>query len=108
MPTCSKRAEIESLTSSEITLISTNMNSEEAENSTEEEASQANGVAKPKKTMVEKVATPKKTAIPVKETKSAKAPQHSTSNQSRVSRKRRATQQYGIDVIMAINEENED
>ena len=85
MTTSSKRAELESLTLSEMTLISTNMNSEEAESSTEEEANQANVVAKPKETKVEKVATSKETAIPVKETKSEEAPQHSTSNQSRAS-----------------------
>ena len=67
------------------------MNSEEAENNTEEEVSLAIVVAKPKETKMEKVATPKKAAIPVKETKISKAPQHSTPNQSRVSRKRRAT-----------------
>ena len=97
MPISHKRVETESLSSSEITPISTNMNSEAAENSTGEEASQINVAAKSKETKLEKVTTPKKLAIPGKETKAAKTPQNNTSTQSRVSRKRRATQRYGID-----------
>ena len=83
------------------------MHSEEAENNTKEEVTPANVVAKSKETKVEKLVTPKKAAM-AKEAKPSKASQNSTPNQSRVSRMRRAPQRYGIDVIMAINEENED
>ena len=60
MPISHKRVGTESLSSSEITPISTSMNSEEAENSTGEEASQITMAAKSKETEVEKVTTGRK------------------------------------------------
>ena len=108
MPTSSKRGKIESCSSSEITPISTNINSEEAVKRKGEEASQGSVATTSKETKSEKVATTKKMATLVKETKATKTPQNNINTQPRISRKRRATQRYGIDVIMAIKEENKE
>ena len=106
IPSSYERVEIESGSSSEITTIPTNTNSEATENNTEE-ASEVSEAEKPKETKLETVTTPKKVAIPEKETKAAKTPPNNNNLQPRVSRKRRATQRNGIDVVMAINEESE-
>ena len=47
----------------------------------------------------------KKVATPEKQPKAAKTPQMENLAKSRVSRKRQATQRYGIDVVMAISNE---
>ena len=105
MPSSHKRVETESGASSEIIPISTNMNSETKEDSPEEDASQPEMAENTREPTADKASTSKKVATPEKQSKAVKTPQKENLAQPRASRKRRATQRYGIDVVMAINDE---
>ena len=105
MPSSHKRVETESCASSEITPISTNMNSETKEDSPAEEASQAEMAENTREPTADKASTSKKVATPEKQSKAVKTPQKENLAKPRVSRKRQATQRYGIDVVMAISNE---
>ena len=73
-----------------------------------EEVSQTEMAEKTREPTADKASTSKKVATPEKQPKTVKMPQKGNLAKSRVSRKRQATQRYGIDVVMAIsNEANE-
>ena len=105
MPSSHKRVETESDAPSEITPISTNVNSETKEDSPAEEASQTEMAQNTREPTADKASTSKKVATPEKQPRAVKTPQKENLAISRVSRKRQATQRYGIDVVMAISNE---
>ena len=105
MSSSHKRVETESCASSEITPISTNLNSETKEDSPAEESSQTEMTENTREPTADKASTSKKVATPEKQSKAVKTPQKENLAKPRVSRIRQATQRYGVDVVMTISNE---
>ena len=103
MPTSSRMAENESPTSSEITPLTANVDSEIDGSEGHGKLNETERPIETDMANMERMATPRETPIPQKTTNPSTTPQPTTSCQTRVSRKKRATQRYDIEVNQKIS-----